>query len=75
MFLSFLVPFIFHGIFDFLLMYLDKIRDVVSVFMLILVYLVFIAFDVFMWKMRVRNIKCHYATDIREIEQINNDVI
>ncbi|MGI6048144.1 MAG: PrsW family glutamic-type intramembrane protease [Petrimonas sp.] len=75
LFLSFFIPFVFHGVFNFLLMYADKIRNVANVFYVLLIYLLFIVFDVFIWRMGIKSIKRHYAKDIREIEQDENVIV
>lgn len=68
LFLSFFVPFLFHGTFNFLLMYNAHVE---SELMMSLIFVAFIAFDIFMWKMGIKSIKRHYARDIRKKETIN----
>lgn len=56
------------GTFNFLLMYNAHVE---SELMMSLIFVAFIAFDIFMWKMGIKSIKRHYARDIRKKETIN----
>jgi len=61
-----LLPVIFHGIYDFILMYTTS--DDVNVFLSLLLWLVGIAFVIYLWKTGLKYIKEHHAKDIERIK-------
>jgi len=67
--LSFLVPFLFHGLYDFILFYIEKSSDNIAV----LLFVAFIVVMVFLWRYGIRYIRKHYAKD-REDNLINKEI-
>ena len=65
--LSFLVPLLFHGLYDFALFYIEKSSD--NIALALLLFAVFIAVVVFLWRIGIKHIKRHYAKDISKIKE------
>ena len=63
--LSFLLPFFIHGLYDFFLFYMQHFQDNVFIALLFIVF--FIILMVFLWRYGIRYIKKHYAKDKEEI--------
>ena len=57
--LSFIVPFLAHGLYDFFLMYMVG-NDEITIFLL---FHLFIALMIFLWRFGIKYIKKHYAKD------------
>ena len=58
--LSFLVPFIFHGLYDFFLMYIGKIDNTA---LMLLLFAGFVVVMILLWRFGIKNIKKHSAKD------------
>lgn len=61
-FLSLAIPILLHGTFDFILMYTGA-KGAVNPGLAILLLLVFVIFDIFMWRYGLRKIKEHITKD------------
>jgi RsiW-degrading membrane proteinase PrsW (M82 family) len=59
--LSFLIPFLFHGLYDFLLFYIEKSGD--NIGFVLLLFAMFVIVMVFLWHYGIRYVKKHYAND------------
>jgi RsiW-degrading membrane proteinase PrsW (M82 family) len=68
--MSFLVPLIFHGLYDFVLFYMEKSNDNITFYSLL--FVIFIVVMVFLWHTGIKHIKQHYAKDISEIKERGN---
>jgi RsiW-degrading membrane proteinase PrsW (M82 family) len=60
--LSLAVPILLHGLFDFILMYSSSIGETNPLFALLLL-LIFIFFDIYIWRLGLRKIKEHLNKD------------
>ena len=60
LFLSFLVPFLFHGLYDFLLFYFAEIENILIGFLL---FAGFVALMILLWRFGIKYIKSHFAKD------------
>jgi RsiW-degrading membrane proteinase PrsW (M82 family) len=58
--LSFLVPFLFHGLYDFFLMYLGANENAL---LMLLLFAGFIALMIILWRVGIRYIRKHHAKD------------
>ena len=59
-----------HGLFDWLLMFSDRMGDFISV----LIYLSFIAGDVFLWRLGIKLIKKHQQNSLAQAQEQVVDV-
>ena len=66
--LSLAVPILLHGTYDFILMYYSAKTELNPALAGVLV-LLFVAFDIYMWKLGVRKIKEHLAADSKNISE------
>ncbi|MCL1895843.1 MAG: PrsW family glutamic-type intramembrane protease [Clostridiales bacterium] len=66
LFLSFLSPLLFHGLYDFFLMYIGGIENGL---LILLLFAGFVALMVLMWRTGASYIKKHHAIDRRIIDQ------
>ena len=69
--LSFLVPLLFHGLYDFLLMYLGENENVL---LMILLLAGFILLMVVIWRFGIKYIKKHHAQDVAILSAANPPV-
>ncbi|NBU92915.1 MAG: protease PrsW [Flavobacteriia bacterium] len=60
--LSILIPVALHGTFDFILMYADAKKDT-NAALVILLFLAFVAFDIYMWRLGLRKLKAMRERD------------
>jgi RsiW-degrading membrane proteinase PrsW (M82 family) len=60
LFLSFFVPFLFHGLYDFFLMYLSETQNGLLTGSL---FLGFIALMIVLWRLAIKNIRKHLSAD------------
>jgi protease PrsW len=61
-FLSLAIPILFHGTFDFIIMY-SGAKGAVNPGLAVLLLLAFVIFDIFMWRYGLRKIKDHITKD------------
>ncbi len=64
-FLSLFVPILLHGTYDFILMY-KSVKDNNNSLLALLLLIIFLVFDIYMWRFGIRQIQKHRAKD--EIE-------
>ena len=60
--LSITIPILLHGLFDFLLMFASEVADE-NASLAILLVLLFVAFDIFLWRFGLRKIREHREKD------------
>ena len=66
--LSLAVPILLHGTYDFILMYASSKKEP-SLLLGTVLFLLFVAFDIYMWQLGVRKIKEHLAADSKNISE------
>lgn len=71
LFLSLLIPIIFHGLYDFLLFYAENIGD--NSGLTSLVFILFVVLMYSIWKRGIRYIKNHHAKDMNQINPNDMD--
>lgn len=72
--LSLLVPLFFHGLFDFLLMYMSQNGD--NLALIFGLFVTFIIALIVLWSKGIKYIKLHYKTDIKKVEEdITNSIL
>ncbi len=69
--LSLLLPIVFHGLYDFILFYIEKVEY--ENYFASLLYILFIVLIVLIWKRGFRYIKSHYVRDLRNYNSDKND--
>jgi RsiW-degrading membrane proteinase PrsW (M82 family) len=60
--LSLIIPILLHGTYDFLLFYMEAKSKINSIIVVPL-FLVFIAFEIYIWRLGLRKIKNHISSD------------
>jgi hypothetical protein len=61
--MSLAVPMVLHGTYDFLLMYTGA-KSSHSPLMAVGIIIVFVIFDIYLWKLGIKRIKAHKAKDL-----------
>lgn len=60
---SLLIPIILHGIYDFLLMYASNATKELPILIILGILILFVVFDIYMWRLGLRKIRAHRAKD------------
>ena len=69
-FIGLLLAMVAHGLFDWLLMFSDRMGDAVSA----IIYMVFIAGDIFLWRLGIKLIKKHQQNSLAQAQEQAVDV-
>ena len=69
-FIGLLLAMVAHGMFDWLLMFSDRMGDAVSA----IIYMVFIAGDIFLWRLGMKLIKKHQQNSLAQAQEQTVDI-